>query len=198
MKLKHSLFLLASCFSFTAGICQIKPVTADLYKATTIPDSLKQDAHSVVRYSSMETTIKGPGKTEIKYHSITTVLDEKGDSEGGLALVYDKKFNQIDDAQVLIYDANGKVIKKYRKSDFYDRAATDDQTLASNYRVLLLGHTISSYPTTVEVIWERSTNSYLDLGRWRYLTAETAVENSYYKVSAVGSVGFRYKIITQV
>nr|WP_294790520.1 DUF3857 and transglutaminase domain-containing protein [uncultured Mucilaginibacter sp.] len=193
MRSKYIISSLALCFAWVAGIGQTKPVSAELYKASSIPDSLKQDAHSVVRYSSQETIIKGPGKTEVTYHSITTVLDEKGDHEGELALVYDKKFNQVNDAQVLIYDANGKLVKKYRKSDFYDRAATDDQTLASNYRVLLFSHTISSYPSTVEIIWERTTNSYLDLGRWRYLTEETAVENAYYKVSAIPSVGFRYK-----
>lgn len=193
MRSKYILSSLALCFAWVAGVGQTKPISAELYKASSIPDSLKQDAHSVVRYSSQETIIKGPGKTEVTYHSITTVLDEKGDHEGELALVYDKKFNQVNDAQVLIYDANGKLLKKYRKSDFYDRAATDDQTLASNYRVLLFSHTISSYPSTVEIIWERATNSYLDLGRWRYLTEETAVENAYYKVSAIPSVGFRYK-----
>ncbi|PJJ83674.1 DUF3857 domain-containing transglutaminase family protein [Mucilaginibacter auburnensis] len=192
MKLTYKI-LSFLCFSAAAAWGQTMPIAPNLYKASTIPDSLKQDAHAVVRFSDTETIVKGPGKTEVAFHSIVTILDQKGDHHGDVALPYDKKFNQITDAKVLIYDANGKLIKKYSKSDFYDRAATDEQTLASNYRVLLLSHTISSYPTTVEIIWERSTNSYLDLGRWQYLPEETAVENAYYKVSAVPLVGFRYK-----
>ena len=96
--------------------CQDKAIPKNLYIATNIPDSLKEDANAVVRYSYDEKIIKAPGKTSLKHHSLVTILNEKGDDNAEIGLSYDKKFNSIDDAQMLVYDATGKLIKKdYRR-----------------------------------------------------------------------------------
>jgi hypothetical protein len=173
------------------GFCQL-PVPQTLYQAATIPDSLKEEAHAVVRFSLNEEIIKGPGKSQSKFHSIVTVLDEKGDHAAQLGVPYDKQFNRVDDVRMLVYDASGKLIKKYSKSDMYDRSASDNQTLASNSRVLLLEHTISAYPTTIETFIETTDNSRLDVGTWQIQRPEVAVQNAEYKISAAPSVGFRY------
>lgn len=181
------------CFAGTPkGFCQFKPVAQALYQAATIPDSLKEDANIVVRYSFNEEIIKGPGKSQSKTHTIITVLNEKGDGAAQLGVQYDKQFNKVDDVKMLVYDASGKQIKKYSKSDMYDRSASDNETLASNSRILLLEHTISAYPTTIEVFIEKTDNSRLDVGNWQIQRPEVAVQNSEYKISAVPSVGFRY------
>ncbi|RYX83153.1 30S ribosomal protein S9 [bacterium] len=52
-------------------------LSSDLYKAAGIPDSLKQDADAVVRYSQVERTIKSLGKLVEKHHEVVTVLNEK-------------------------------------------------------------------------------------------------------------------------
>ncbi len=69
---------------------------------------------------------------------------------------------------MIVYDASGKQIKKYSKSDMYDPSASDNETLASNSRVLLLEHTISAYPTTIEVFIEKTDNSRLTWVTGRY------------------------------
>jgi hypothetical protein len=187
------ILLVFACFAGTPkGFCQFKPVAQALYQAATIPDSLKEDANMVVRYSFNEEIIKGPGKSQSKVHTIVTVLNEKGDRAAQLGVQYDKQFNKVDDVKMLVYDASGKQIKKYSKSDMYDRSASDNETLASNSRVLLLEHTISAYPTTIEVFIEKTDNSRLDVGNWQIQRPEVAVQNAEYKISAVPSVGFRY------
>jgi len=190
---RFGILLACACF---AGIpkcfCQFKPVAPALYQAATIPDSLKEDANMVVRYSFNEDIIKGPGKSQSKYHSIVTVLNEKGDHAAQLGVGYDKQFGKVDDVKMIVYDASGKQIKKYSKNDMYDRSASDNETLASNSRILLLEHTISAYPTTIEIFIENTNNSRLDAGEWRIQRPEVAVQNSEYKISTVPSVGFRY------
>ncbi|MEO3405912.1 DUF3857 domain-containing transglutaminase family protein [Mucilaginibacter sp. CAU 1740] len=171
---------------------QDKNISKDLYIASTIPDSLKEDANSVVRYSSDEVTVKGPGKMMTRHHAIITVLNEKGDGAAFLPLFYDKKFSSIDDAQMLVYNAAGTMIKKYRKSDFYDRAAIDGISIVTDDRVLLVEHTISIYPTTIEIIYETDRNSYLDLGEWNIQTRERSVQNADYTFFVNPAVGFRY------
>jgi hypothetical protein len=192
--LKRVLVLLActGLAGITKGFCQVNPVPQSLYQAATIPDSLKEDANAVVRYSFNEEIIKSPGKSQSKFHSIVTVLNEKGDHAAQLGVQYDKQFNKVDDVRMLIYDASGKLIKKYSKSDMYDRSASDNETLASNSRVLLLEHTISAYPTTIETFIEKTDNSRLDIGNWQIQRPEVAVQNSEYKISAAPAVGFRY------
>lgn len=187
------LLIAAALFIFIAkGYSQDKNIPKDLYIASTIPDSLKQDANSVVRYSSDEVTVKGPGKMNTKHHAIITVLNEKGDAAAYLALFYDKKFSSIDDAQMLVYNSAGTMIKKYRKSDFYDHAATDGISIVTDDRVIVTEHTISTYPATIEVIFEKSNNSYIDLGEWNIQRPERAVQNADYTFFVNPAVGFRY------
>lgn len=190
MKLSYKILSIL-CFSAITVYGQ-KPVQTALYQAATIPDSLKQDANTVVRYALHEDIIKGPGKSETKYHTIVTVLNQKGDHAAQLGVPYDKQFGRVTDVKMIVYDASGKQIKKYSKSDMYDRSASDDETLASNSRILLLEHTISSYPVTIETYIEEVSNSRLDFGDWRIERPEEAIQNSEYKISTVPSVGFRY------
>ena len=190
---KRPLFTLAAlCLFFTQGFSQDKNIPKDLYIASTIPDSLKEEANSVVRYSSDELTVKGPGRAVIKHHSIVTVLNEKGDGAALLVLGYDKKFNSINDAQMLVYNAAGLQVKKYHKSDFYDHAAVDGFSIVTDDRVLVMEHTIASYPATIEVITERTMNSYLDLNQWTIQRSEWAVQFAQYKISVDPNTGFRY------
>ncbi|QJD96463.1 DUF3857 domain-containing protein [Mucilaginibacter robiniae] len=172
---------------------QDKSISKELYQATGIPDCLKQDAHAVIRYTINEVTVLAPGKTVTKHHSLVTVLDEKGDSNGTLVLGYDKKFRSVNSMQMLVYDAEGKLLKKYNKSDAYDGSATDGVSIVTDARFLGIRHEISTYPTTIEVIYETSTNSYLDLSEWQIQPKETAVQNSVYKITVNSNAGFRYK-----
>jgi hypothetical protein len=172
---------------------QDKNIPKELYQASTIPDSLKEEANAVVRHSSVEFVVKAPGRATSRHHSIITILNEKADEEAAWALFYDRKFNSVGSAEMLVYDANGKQIKKYRKSDMYDRSAADGISIITDNRVLLLEHSIVSYPVTIEKIYEESMNSFLDLSDWRIQQPEIAVQNSQFKVSVNPSVGFRFK-----
>lgn len=182
----------ALCALYTSGYSQDKTIPKDLYIASTIPDSLKEDANSVVRYSSTEIIVKGPGKATKKRHRIVTVLNEKGDGAALLVLYYDKKFNSVNDVQMMVYNAAGVQVKKYHKSDFYDRSAIDGISIITDDRVLVKEHTIASYPATIEVTSEETMNSYLDLDQWNILEPECSVQFSEYKIWTSPSVGFRY------
>lgn len=183
----------AYVITFYAAHAQDKKLSKDLYNASAIPDSLKEGANAVIRYSSDELLVKGPGKVVEKHHSIVTILNDKGDDEAQLVLFYDKKYNSVNDVEVLVYDANGKQVKKYHKSDMYDRSAADGMSIITDYRMLALGHTIATYPSTIEVTYETSKNSYLDLGDWHIQRPEKSVQYEEYKVAVSPSVGFRYK-----
>lgn len=172
---------------------QDKTLPKELYLAASIPDSLKQDAHKVVRYSLEEMKVSGPGRIVAKCHEIITILDEKGEDAATLYLPYDKKYSSVNAVQMLVYNAEGKMIKKYSKSDFYDRSATDGFSIITDSRFMAVQHAVASYPITIERNYEIVQNSYLDLSAWRIQPKETAVENAIYKITVVPGINFRYK-----
>ena len=133
---------------------QDKTIPKDLYIASTIPDSLKEDANSVVRYSMEDDNFIGPGKAEEHFHTIVTILNEKGNDEAEKVLQYNRKYSLVNSFEMRVYGADGTLIKKYHKSDMYDRLAVDNETMATDDRLLAISHTIASYPTTVEFIYD--------------------------------------------
>lgn len=172
---------------------QSNEIPKDLYVASTIPDSLKENANSVVRYSEIIKTVKGPGKVEMRVHTIITVLNEKADGEGVLSLGYNRKFDNVSSIELRVYDDKGVLVKKYHKSDMYDGAASESETLVTDDRFLAVKHTIAAYPATIEKEYEYTINSLLDLGSWDIQDNEQAVQNSYFQLSIDANAGFRYR-----
>jgi len=185
------LVLVISFLCFAKAYCQDN-VPADAYIASKIPDSLKTDANSVVRYSFEEYNVQGPGKEVYKMHSVVTVLNEKGNSEAEISLPYNKKFSAVSAFEMRIYDATGTVIKKYHKSDLYEHAANEGESLVTDDRIKEIGHTIANYPTTVEMIYEIDKYSLIDIGGWMIQAPEQSVQNSVCRVSIASNSGFRY------
>jgi len=190
--MKRLLLMLVVCvLSFANAYCQDN-VPADAYIASKIPDSLKTDANSVVRYSLEEYDVQGPGKEVYKMHSVVTVLNEKGNSEAEISLPYNKKFSAVSAFEMRIYDATGNIIKKYHKSDLYEHAARGSEALVTDDRIKTIGHTIAAYPTTVEMIFEIDRNSLINLGGWIIQAPEQSVQNAVCRVSIASNAGFRY------
>jgi len=181
----------ALLFPVNRAMCQDIP--KEYYIASSIPDSLKSDADVVVRFQEMELKVKGAGKANLTNHRVVTILNEKGKSSAMLQAFYVKKLNSINTFSMKVYDADGKQIKKYTKSDAYDGSATDDATIISDDRFLGLKHSIGSYPVTIETEVDESLSSFIDLPGWTIQSPETAVQYAKCKVLVDPAAGFRYK-----
>src|ERR1700748_981558 len=93
--------------SITISKLQAQDLPKELYVAANIPDSLKENANSVVRYSDITQTIKGAGKLTVKHHTIVTILNEKGDREAIMSMSYNKKFDTYSGIEMHVYDEKG-------------------------------------------------------------------------------------------
>ena len=173
--------------------CQDSDIPKEVYTAAGIPDSLKENANSVIRYSNDEITIKGPGEAVIKHRKITTILNEKADREAIIELFYNRKYDTYSSLIIQVFNADGVMIKKYRKGDMYDGAAVGDETMVSDERFLGLRHVVANYPTTLEVSYEEDLSSFISMDNWDIQKLEQSVQNETYKVSAKTGVGFRFK-----
>ncbi|OKS88865.1 DUF3857 domain-containing protein [Mucilaginibacter polytrichastri] len=186
-----------ACIGFALITCgtlyaQPKGIDKELYKAATIPDSLKENANAVVRYSSDDYLIKAPGKAVIKHYSLVTILNEKADGEAHLHIDYNRKYDAISSIEMKVYNAAGVLIKKYGKSDMYDALATDDATIATDDRYLALRHVISTYPATIETSYEEDLSSFVDLGSWYIQGTETSIQNAVCTMTVNPDLGFRF------
>jgi len=94
---------------------QEKEIPKELYVASGIPDSLKEDANSVLRYSMQDVTVKSPSHSVMKVHTIAAILNEKANHEARINLPYNKKYSAVSSFEMIIYDAAGKQLKKYHK-----------------------------------------------------------------------------------
>jgi hypothetical protein len=192
--IKLGLLFLGCCLlSFAKAYSQDKDMIAQgLYSASGIPDSLKEDANSVVRYNLEEYDVRGPGKIIHKSHSIVTILNEKGQHEAEVTFGYHKKYSSVSSFEMRVYDAGGTLIKKYHKSDLYDHAAEDDVSLVTDERALEMAYSVVNYPTTVEIIYEKDDNSSIGIGGWLIESSEQSIQNTICRVSVKPDAGFRY------
>ncbi len=190
--LRISFGILFITFPFIKTQAQERELSKDVFIAAKIPDSLKENANSVIRYSYTELNVKISGRRTVKHHRIVTVLNEKGDREADFFLPYNRKFDNLSSIEMRVYNAAGDQIKKYHKGDMYDGAASDDETLVTDDRFLAVRHTIANYPSTVETVYEEDISSSLDLGSWDIQNDEQAVQNSIYQVDIDQNAGFRY------
>jgi hypothetical protein len=192
-RLGYVLCLGLSCWLNQAH-SQDKDIPKELYTAAGIPETLTEGANSVVRYWVSDLTIKGPGKATLKSHSLITVLNEKADNEAIIMFSYNRKYDSYGKVNMNVYDKDGKLVKKYHKSDLYERAISSESTLADDDRYLLLRHAIASYPATIELIYEEDLDSFISLPDWYVQRRfEQSVQTSRYTVSVPATAGFKFK-----
>ncbi len=124
----------------------------------TIPEALSEDANAVVRLNETNVLIKSIDEMIETEKRIVTVLNSHGNKAVGAQVYYDDDV-KVKHVQALVFDAFGKQIEKFRKSDFKDVSAVDGGTLYSDSRILYLDYTPISYPYTVEFTSEVSTSN---------------------------------------
>jgi hypothetical protein len=187
-----------SCLLISAAIIiagskgHAQDIPKELYTAVGIPDSLKVDANSVVRYSSDEVLIEGPGRAVVKHHFIVTILNEKADRQAIVILPYNKKFFTVSDISIHVYDAKGTLTKKYHKGDMEDVAALNDGILISDDRLLGVRHVVTSYPTTIEVEYEEDQTSFIQF-QWDIQGEDQSIQSEKYSITVNPEIGLRYQ-----
>lgn len=184
------------------GICAAMPGRAlcqnpdvpkpSAFVTATIPDSLRKDANSVIRYSYDEVKIKSPTDVVHKHHEVITVLNEKGDVDAIQQFSYHRRYDTYSYVDMKLYDSLGNVLKKYHKSDMYDFSAIEGSAEVTDDRVLRFRPVFATYPQTFEVTYEENISGYNALDPWMVQNVEQSVQQSVYTVIAARGMGFRY------
>lgn len=196
--MKNILFaMLLPCIAITApcrALAQDKELPKATYVSASIPDSLRKDANSVLRYSYDDLKINSATDIVRKHHEVVTILNAKGERDAVQKFEYNRKYDTYSSIEMKLYDSLGNVMKKYYKSDMYDGSAIEEDmiTAASNDRFLEFKPVFAVYPETFEITYEEDISGTLDLSTWYIQSTEQSVQESTYKVTAKHDVGFRY------
>ena len=157
---------------------------AQNYAVNAIPDSLRKGARAVLREAEVVIEVKSPAKAIVREHHVYTVLDNTGDNLGGFSSWYDK-FNTIDEVSGVLYDAQGKQLKKARRKDMEDRSYVDDASLAEDTRYLAHDFYYRNYPYTVDYQEQDDLNGITHFEDWLPLTTSgVSTQHSKYVIIA--------------
>ena len=166
---------------------------AQLNIALAIPDSMKANAHSVIRLYEETFTVKNAGEATRKIHYIVTVLDQRGQDYATVSVFHDKH-TKINDMEAVVYDAFGKQVKKVKRGDIVDVSYASGGTLFSDNKIKTADLKYANYPYTIEVTEESTTQNLLFFPTFfPQRDAKTTVENARLEIVVPNEVGLRFK-----
>jgi Domain of Unknown Function with PDB structure (DUF3857)/Transglutaminase-like superfamily len=162
------------------------------YAASAIPDSLKKNAHAVYRVDEAVLKIISPSKYKYQVHHVVTLLDENAEHHLFHTLGFDK-FIKVDEVKITVYNQDGASVKSYNRKDFTTRAAYSDNDLLTDNKIMYLQTPAPGYPCTVEMSYEQTFNSYINIPDWYFSSPDQSVELSKYTVQVPSTMDIRYR-----
>jgi hypothetical protein len=175
------------------GLMMGMTAAAQSYNVVLIPDSLKKGARAVMREQEYILEIKSPEKAIMKERQVFTILNQNADNIGGYSSGYDK-FTSINWIDGILYDANGKEIKRVKKKDMEDRSYVSDETLAGDRRYKEHNFYCRAYPYTVDYSEEDEINGILFFDNWAPLySSGISTQHSKYVIIAPADYQVRYR-----
>ncbi len=163
--INKSKFLLFVILAFS-----ISALKAQDYAVALIPDSLKLNAHCVIREDKQEIELLTRNRGIEKIRRVITVLDKDGERMAFLAIPYDKN-SAVSIKQITLYDSYGKKIKNAKQSDITDSPFYSSSELFSESRLKYYKPLSPVYPYTVEYNYEINQKNIISLGCWRPFSA---------------------------
>jgi len=161
-----------------------------VYSLNIVPETVKKNADVIVRYENIDVDIQGVEKFTMKVDKIFTVLNENAKKEL-LFEQYTSKNVSIEDAEIKVFDDNGKQTAKYKKKDM-GTTAIGEGLIEDGYVTYYNVHAIS-YPVTLEFKYEMKIKGTLNIPDYAIERENEGIVESEYTVHVLQDLGFRYK-----
>lgn len=161
---------------------------------SAIPDSLKENAYSVVRLYQQEFVYISDISGTLKETQIVTVLNPRGNGSGNFSCSCDI-FRSLKKFHGEVYDANGNLVRKIKQSELkytelFEGLASDDSQFYYEYDP-------AGYPYTIKYEWEiKYQKGLIGLPPFFPQKAENqSIEKAIYRLYAPESANLIYKAI---
>jgi hypothetical protein len=163
------------------------------YAISKIPLSLIKGANAVLRLEEMRFEIRSTKEAVLINHYVITILNENGDKWAEFVEYYDKH-RQVESVEGVLYDANGKQLKRIKKKDLEDLSGVSDASLIDDNRIKRHNFYYKVYPYTIEYTVEINNKSTLFFPAWVPQGSERlSVEKSTMSIVYPADYKFRYK-----
>ncbi|MGB3079587.1 MAG: DUF3857 domain-containing protein [Saprospiraceae bacterium] len=134
------------------------------YAVSRIDTSLLKNAEAVIRSEETRLIIKSPREYIHEITKAVTIFDE--DSRESIVLVNYDKYSSADLISVYLYDADGKLLRKMKKSEILDVAAYSDNNILTDERFLGVRSFGGQLPYTLEYKWKTTYHETLSYPDW--------------------------------
>ena len=163
------------------------------YPTNQIPDSLKKNAHAIIRKEIVELEVHSSAKITEKTYTVITVLNENGEDYAWEYLPYDNHIN-LKNFELNIYNALGVREDKWGKSDLKDVSYDPFGTAYTDTRLLIAKPISNNYPYSVEYIYEYELNHSFFTNKWKPgWQHNLSVEHSSFKLTHPKGYKYQYK-----
>ncbi len=163
------------------------------YAVSRISPALLKNANAVVRLEHVRFEINNTKDATLENHYVITILNENGDDWADFEEYYNR-FREVESVEAILYDANGKQLKRIKKKDLEDRSGVSGSNLIDDNRIKHHNFYYKVYPYTVEYLIEIKYKSTLFFPRWTPRGSEKlSVENSSMSIVCPTAYRFRYK-----
>ncbi|HUM45677.1 MAG TPA: DUF3857 domain-containing protein [Chitinophagales bacterium] len=160
---------------------------------TTIPDSLKKNASSVVLLEKTTFEVQSVTSALKTVHREVMILNEQGAYAGNFSESYDK-FKAITAIEITHYNTAGEKIKRYTRTDLKDYSAMGSSTLMSDQRILGLSINSAQYPYRVTIDYTANYHGFISVPGWFPQEQHQSVMNAIYLLSVPEDYVFRYQL----
>ena len=137
------------------------------YSVSAIPDGFGKASNAIVRLESMDVNITSVKSMTAKYKRVITVLNKAGNEHVMAVVGYDDGI-KVKEVNAKIYNADGELIERLKRSDFIDVSAVDGGSLYTDSRMLLLNYFPVEYPYTVAFDYTITSNNTGTIPRWYF------------------------------
>ena len=162
------------------------------YSINNIPEELKKNARTIVRVDNSFLELKSEGRAIQNSILARTIMNESGLDDAVLQLFHNKQ-RKVRINSAIVYDKNGKKVKKIPPRDFLDISAISGFSLYEDSRVKIVDPEYKKYPFTVEYDFTYYYNGTLHLPEWNpYDDYDLSIQNSELTVLVPNDMTIRY------
>lgn len=172
---------------FAVNICVAQ---TGAYTLASVPEALRAKAAVVTHLEDYNYEIESLEKTRLTVHKIYTVVNDEGKS-ALLFNEYSSKDVVLDEAEIKVYDGNGRRIGRYTKKDM-TTVATGEGLIEDGY-VTYYKISATTYPVTIELNYVQKFKGTLNVPDYRFIHPKESILSSSFTAKVPAGINLRYK-----
>jgi hypothetical protein len=168
-------------------------IIAQDYSVSGLSDSLKRNAHLVVREYTRKVEVISSSKANETVKKVFTVLDKEGESSASFLISYDKN-TIVSISRIEIYDGSGKLIKNVKEKDIEDSPAYSSFELYSEERIKYYKPDHAVFPYTIAYEYDLKSSNIISYGSWRpYSNYNISTQHAQFIIIHPVSININFK-----